>query len=533
MRPSIRPSRVCRVHTLAPLTACILVAPAWAGGFAGFTSPARIPAGLQPSDVQVADVNGDQFADMLVLNQSQSTLTVLLGRGDGTFDRRPAVLTTSLPTAMAIGDFTDDQRPDVAVLSGAGATLAVHVNDGSGGFGVAQMLNIGVVGEGIVSAYFDGDPCADLVIAHRYAYRLTHLRSLGDGSFEVAATFDTPHYPWSIETADVNGDSRPDIGVGLLPGGQGNAIRILLNDGNGGFLAPIDTPIARQPVDLTFGDFNRDHLPDCATIDTSAGVATILRGDGTGAFASPQTYPFDGRPEEVEAFDVNDDGVDDVVAAHSYFHRVTTLVATGDGQFFFPVWQDVFAQAHDLAHGDFDGDGFNDIVVGHTLTGIDIVSILLNRSIPGDPATLEEVLAAAGRIEIGGVADIEHSENAYLQAAHIFGTVRAPGVIDLHVAARTDVASPALLNITLEAQITQDLGVEELRLFNWQTRSFDAIMENKTGLADRFNRALGVDAQPYVGPKGQIIASLRYSTDMRTQFGRFAALVDWVEIAVE
>lgn len=533
MRPDSILHRTPRILALAPLTLIAAASSLWAGGFAGFTQPARVPSGLHPSDVQVADVNNDQFADMLVLNQSQSTLTVLLGRGDGTFDRQPAVLTTSMPSAMAVGDFTDDQRPDVAVLSAAGATLAVHVNNGSGGFGVAEMLNIGAIGEGIVSNYFDADPCADLVIAHRYANRLTHLRSLGNGSFEVAATFETPHYPWSIETADVNGDSRPDIGVGLLPGGQGNAIRILLNDGNGGFLAPVDTPIARQLVDLTFGDFNRDDILDCATIDTSASAATVLRGDGTGAFASPQFYPFDGRPEEVEAFDVNDDGVDDVVAAHSYFHRVTTLVATGDGQFRFPVWQDVFAQAHDLAHGDFDGDGFNDIVVGHTLTGIDIVSVLVNRSIPGEAASLHDVRAAAGRIELGGVPDIEHSENGYLQASHTFGTVRAPGLIDLHVAARTDVASPALLNITLEAQITQDLGVEQLRLFNWQTRSFDAIMANKTGQGDRLNRVLGVDARPYVGPKGEIVASLRYSTDTRTQFGRFAALVDWVEIAVE
>ena len=46
-------------------------------------------ADTQPVALAVADFNGDGFADVVVVNQSAGDFSVLLGKGDGTF--QPAV----------------------------------------------------------------------------------------------------------------------------------------------------------------------------------------------------------------------------------------------------------------------------------------------------------------------------------------------------------------------------------------------------------------------------------------------------------
>jgi len=505
---------------------------ALAGGFAGYTDPVRWPVGLNPTDVQTADLDGDAHADLLITNIA-GRLTTLRGVGDGAFVTLGVAQTIAAPKALALGDFNGDHHPDAAVVSATGLQLAIHLNQGDGTFGSASLITLSAFADAVVSGDFNGDGRLDLYVSHINAHRLTLLLGDGTGSFQIDRTIDTPYYPYCIEAVNLNGDNATDLGVGLLSGGQDNAIRMILSDGKGGYLPPVDSSFIRQPVDLAFADFNRDEILDCVSVDKHAGIATVMQGNGDGSFSSPQYHPFDGQPEEVEAFDVNNDGVADVVAAHSYFHRVTTMVGLGNGQFLFPVWQDVGPQANDLTHADFDGDGFMDLAVAHGVPGVEIVSVLLNRSIPGAAAHLLDVSAAVGVIDLGFISDIEHSDNAYLMAsAHPLGSVRTPGLIDLRVAARTEEPNPALLNISVEAQISWD-GIEQVRLLNRLTRHYDVVMQNPSGLGDRINRVLGVDARPYIGKDGEIELSLRHTTMTRQPFSRFSSFVDWVEIAVE
>src|SRR5262245_12129599 len=98
-----------------------------------FLPPVTFPVGVHPRVVTVADFNNDGRPDLAVVNQgplststSQSSLSVLLGNGDGSF--QPAV-TTDIPNSVrseAVGDFNGDGRADVAVpTAGIGANPAV------------------------------------------------------------------------------------------------------------------------------------------------------------------------------------------------------------------------------------------------------------------------------------------------------------------------------------------------------------------------------------------------------------------------
>src|SRR5206468_9221064 len=73
-----------------------------------FESPVSYDAGLDPSGLTIADVNGDGVADLLVGNV-YGDLLVLQGNGDGTF--RP-YRKADQAVALAVADRTGAGKPD-------------------------------------------------------------------------------------------------------------------------------------------------------------------------------------------------------------------------------------------------------------------------------------------------------------------------------------------------------------------------------------------------------------------------------------
>jgi fibronectin type 3 domain-containing protein len=66
--------------------------------------------------VATGDFNGDGKVDLAITNESDNSVSILLGNGDGTFQAPPLEFTTaSGATGVAAGDFNGDGRLDVAV----------------------------------------------------------------------------------------------------------------------------------------------------------------------------------------------------------------------------------------------------------------------------------------------------------------------------------------------------------------------------------------------------------------------------------
>ena len=70
----------------SPSTATIMVG----NGNGTFTKGASYSAGAYPEGAVVADFNGDGYLDIAFANSSSSGVTVLLGKGDGTFTAAPS-----------------------------------------------------------------------------------------------------------------------------------------------------------------------------------------------------------------------------------------------------------------------------------------------------------------------------------------------------------------------------------------------------------------------------------------------------------
>jgi hypothetical protein len=86
-----------------------------------FNAPLSLPAGQFPQGITAVDLTGNHIQDLVVTNQGFpshgdfSTVEILMGNGDGTFQPATNYLVGSAPADLTVGKFNGDGSLDVAV----------------------------------------------------------------------------------------------------------------------------------------------------------------------------------------------------------------------------------------------------------------------------------------------------------------------------------------------------------------------------------------------------------------------------------
>jgi len=169
---------------------------------------------------------------------------------------------------------------------------------------------------------------------------------------------------------DFNNDGKLDIAI---IGFGGNAVQVLLGNGDGTFQPPENIVMNGQPVSLAAADFNHDGKLDLAVgmltgINAPVSAIAILQGDGAGHFSLANTLQLgSGNASvvtKVRVGDFNRDGKADIAV----LELQAVAVWFGNGNFSFDqVVLNHYTQpnelTNDMSSTDVNQDGFTDILV--------------------------------------------------------------------------------------------------------------------------------------------------------------------------
>jgi hypothetical protein len=295
-----------------------------------FSGPVLVRTGDEPNGLVTADFNGDSRPDLATADWGSDSVSVLLGRGDGSFEKRVRYHTSDGPSDLASADLNGDGSPDIVTASNdRRAPLVVFLNDRAGR--LRRVASLLPRSDEVVAGDVNGDGVVDLLTA-TYARRdFAVLLGIGDGRFHGAQIYKgKSEGAKEVALGDLNADGHLDAVLVLAD----DRLAIRLGAGDGTFgpeqAAPA-TDEGENMLDVELADLNHDGRLDAATASYYGDVGVFLgRGDGT--FAARKSYSTIGKADSVTIADFDSDSTLDLaISASDYVPFVRR--GRGDGTF--------------------------------------------------------------------------------------------------------------------------------------------------------------------------------------------------------
>ena len=264
-----------------------------------------------------------QNDDVVLVNQTSGTISILLGNGNGTFVEAPnsPITVGKLPSAVVVADFNNDGFLDLAVTNSGDNTVSLFRGNGDGTFtqfpaSPFLLTNTAPIAEtdpvAMVSGFFGNAVNQaneqDLAIVNRTSNNVTILLTVVDrnGNVTFAEAPGSPiavgASPVALATGDFNADGVADLAV---VNQQDNTISVLLGsvNANGTFVAGPNSPFSTgstAPAGIVAASFSGGVTPDLAITNSGSATVSLFISDGVGTFTAGGLLPV-GVPLNVPA----------------------------------------------------------------------------------------------------------------------------------------------------------------------------------------------------------------------------------------
>ncbi len=213
-------------------------------------SPFAFPTGATgPIAMTSADFNSDGNLDLAIVNQTTNNVTILLGNGNATFNLATGspFAVGKLPVAVATGDLNNDSHPDLTVVNQTDNSVSVLLGNGDGTFTAAlnSPLGTGQAPTAVTITDFNGDGNPDIAVTDPATDSVSVFLGLGQGLFAPAFELPAGSTPTAILAASFSGASLPDVAVTDDPSGVAGQVTVVLSPAS--LFSNSGAGIAQQP----------------------------------------------------------------------------------------------------------------------------------------------------------------------------------------------------------------------------------------------------------------------------------------------
>jgi Flp pilus assembly secretin CpaC len=318
--------------------------------------------GKSPVAVVAQDFNNDSLLDLAVVNQADSSISILFNNDNGNFTApagSPIVLGANeqLPSAIASKIFrqTDAthlvQPADLVVANSGSNTVSVLLGsenfDGTFTEAAGSPFAVGINPSGVVIADFNGDGFLDFAVVNQGDNTISVFQGDGLGGFtpfpkSPFALPTTEKGPIAVLSGTFDNSGKPEIAVlnattqniGIF---QASGVTSGAGAFDGTFAELSGSPVATgaNPVAFATGDLNADGIDDFAVVNQSQNEVTVLLNDTTGFFTAAAGSPLAtaATPAGVAIADFTNDGVGDIAVTNNGAGTLGIYAGLGSGQF--------------------------------------------------------------------------------------------------------------------------------------------------------------------------------------------------------
>lgn len=262
--------------------------------------------GNNSGDLVVGDFNNDGEQDYATASYDEDKISIRLGDSSGYFESVSDVSTYvgDNPSSIALGDFNGDGNQDLVTTSQSQNTVSVKLGNGDGSFmdDIDRTYAAGGEPADVSVADFNGDGNQDLAVANELDNTISIYLGDGQGAFTLNDIIPTASGPVSIDVGDMNNDGYLDLAVSASNSGF---VQLIYGDAPViGTLAASGNGQAIISGSVEAGAENHTVFDTTAIDRTKSRIYTLSNTSGVAILLDEASITFDGADNEL--FDLGD-----------------------------------------------------------------------------------------------------------------------------------------------------------------------------------------------------------------------------------